>query len=123
MGGLAHVPAGWDHWVGLQGNSRYYNYSVSMNGKAVQHGHDYEHDYFPDLVKNTSLAWIDSQLSVSPDTPLFAMLSTPACHGPNDPAPQYSTLFPDAKAPRTPNWNTGQEGKHRLVREQGTKRI
>ena len=40
-GGVAHVPPGWDWWVGLAGNSRYYNYTLSVNGKAKHHGDDY----------------------------------------------------------------------------------
>ena len=37
----------------------------------------------------------------------------------DDPAPQYNTDFDNAtgRAPRTPNWNVGREGKHWLVGE------
>ncbi|KXJ04436.1 N-acetylglucosamine-6-sulfatase, partial [Exaiptasia diaphana] len=31
-GGPQHVPPGWDNWYGLVGNSRYYNYTLSVNG-------------------------------------------------------------------------------------------
>lgn len=31
-GGLRHVPKGYDWWIGLKGNSRYYNYTLSING-------------------------------------------------------------------------------------------
>lgn len=31
-GGLTHIPAGYDWWLGLKGNSKYYNYSLSVNG-------------------------------------------------------------------------------------------
>ncbi|XP_063220203.1 N-acetylglucosamine-6-sulfatase-like isoform X7 [Bacillus rossius redtenbacheri] len=34
VGGTAHVPLGWDWWIGLVGNSRYYNYTLSLNGTA-----------------------------------------------------------------------------------------
>jgi hypothetical protein len=40
-GGVAHVPPGWDWWIGLVGNSRYYNYTLSVNGTAVFHSDDY----------------------------------------------------------------------------------
>jgi len=40
-GGVTHVPAGWDWWIGLVGNSRYYNYTLSVNGTAVFHSDDY----------------------------------------------------------------------------------
>jgi hypothetical protein len=36
------VPPGWDWWAGLVGNSRYYNYTLSINGKPKKHGSIYE---------------------------------------------------------------------------------
>jgi N-acetylglucosamine-6-sulfatase len=45
---LTHVPPGWDSWLGLKGNSVYYNYAVSDNGVQVKHGSDYSSDYFTD---------------------------------------------------------------------------
>ena len=33
-GGVRHVPPGWDWWLGQVGNARYYNYTLSVNGKA-----------------------------------------------------------------------------------------
>ena len=34
-GGTSHVPKGYDWWIGLKGNSKYYNYTLSVNGTAV----------------------------------------------------------------------------------------
>ena len=33
------------------------------------------------------------------------MLSTPACHGPFTPAPQYNNSFPDQQSPRNGSYN------------------
>lgn len=41
-GGVKHVPPGWDFWAGLVGNSRYYDYTLSVNGKPERHGSSYE---------------------------------------------------------------------------------
>lgn len=30
---ISHVPPGWDSWLGLCGNSKYYNYCLSDNGQ------------------------------------------------------------------------------------------
>ena len=49
-GGVSHVPPGWDWWVGLVGNSRYYNYTLSVNGTARRHGDDYAEDYLTDVI-------------------------------------------------------------------------
>uniref|UniRef100_A0A8C5EP74 N-acetylglucosamine-6-sulfatase n=1 Tax=Gouania willdenowi TaxID=441366 RepID=A0A8C5EP74_GOUWI len=49
-GGVGHVPLGWDQWHALVGNSQYYNYTLSVNGKEEKHGDVYEKDYLPDLI-------------------------------------------------------------------------
>lgn len=49
VGGSSHVPEGWDWWVGLIGNSKYYNYSLSINGTEKQFGSE-PNDYLTDVI-------------------------------------------------------------------------
>uniref|UniRef100_A0A8B9KA50 N-acetylglucosamine-6-sulfatase n=1 Tax=Astyanax mexicanus TaxID=7994 RepID=A0A8B9KA50_ASTMX len=49
-GGVKYVPPGWDQWHALVGNSKYYNYTLSVNGQAETHGDNYEKDYLTDLI-------------------------------------------------------------------------
>lgn len=113
-----HVPAGWDDWFALLGNSVYYDYNMSVNGMQVSHGSNYSFDYFTDLVGNHSLAWLEESFNNFSSSPVFSMIATPACHDPETPAPQYQNLFANLSAPRTPNYNFhsyGNESKHWLV--------
>ena len=53
-GGVEHVPPGWDWWAGLVGNSKYYNYTLSINGKAEHHGDNYTRDYLTDVIRSAA---------------------------------------------------------------------
>ncbi len=107
---LSYVPRGWDNWQALEGNSVYYSYQLSNNGTVEQHGHNYATDYLTDLVANRSLAHM--RYAIQAGQPFFTMLSTPACHQPVIPAPQYAGLFEGIQAPRQPNFNTRIPNTH-----------
>ncbi|CAL8318327.1 unnamed protein product [Lota lota] len=113
-GEFAHVPPGWDLWHALVGDSHYYNYSLSVNGKEEKHGDKYDKDYFTDLILNRSLDFLDKR---SPGQPFFMMLSPPAAHAPWTAAPQYQKEFSDVKAPRDGSFNKPAMDKHWLLRQ------
>lgn len=113
-GGVAHVPPGWDSWVGLVGNSRYYNYTLSVNGTQEIHKDNPKNDYFTNVIRKKALAFLDSSSS---HMPFFMMISTPASHAPFTPEPKYASNFTDLKAPRDPNFNIkAGSDKHWLMR-------
>ena len=56
-GGPQHVPPGWDSWYGLVGNSKYYKYTLSVNGKPEKHQSDYHQDYLTDLLVSIKFLW------------------------------------------------------------------
>jgi len=120
-GGPTRVPPGWDSWLGLVGNSIYYNYTLSNDGVAEAHGDDYATDYLTDLLANRSAAFLRRwAAAAAPPRPFFAIVATPACHGPHEPAPQFAYALTNtsaAPAVRTPNYGPEHaEGKHWLVR-------
>ncbi|XP_031549888.1 N-acetylglucosamine-6-sulfatase-like [Actinia tenebrosa] len=115
-GGPQHVPPGWDKWYGLVGNSKYYKYTLSVNGKPEVHESDYKKDYLTDVISRYATSFIQSRASSS--SPFFMFLSTPACHAPFTPAPQYKDMFNTSKAPRTPSFDVaGGKTKHWLIRQ------
>ncbi|XP_076471458.1 N-acetylglucosamine-6-sulfatase-like [Babylonia areolata] len=114
-GGVAHVPPGWDEWIGLVGNSKYYDYQLSINGKVEKHGSNYKKDYFTNYINRKAEKFLAAQ---SPGgKPFFMMLSTPACHAPFTPADPYNNSFPDQQAPRTGSFNVKPKNKHWLIQQ------
>jgi len=108
-GGVEHVPEGWDWWAGLVGNSRYYNYTLSNNGKAEVHKDNYTTDYLTDVIRRKSIQFLTHYVTTkTAENPFLMVLAPPACHAPFTPAPQYREKFKDKKAPRTPAFNRHQ---------------
>lgn len=120
-GGVEHVPPGWDFWSGLVGNSKYYNYTLSINGKAERHGDSYEDDYLTDVIGRKAQSFLNHFLTINSTSPFLMVLAPPAPHAPFTPAPQYSNHFLNHTAPRTPAFNHKSDGstqKHWLIQSQ-----
>ena len=92
-------------------NCRYYDYTLSINGKAERHGFNYEDDYLTDVIGRKAESFLDIYETIKNEresediNPFLMVLSTPAPHDPFTPAPQYENAFPDRIAPRTPAFN------------------
>ena len=107
----------------LQFSPRYYNYTLSIDGVAEEHGDNYEKDYLTDVIGRKAESWLNSYENQRNEDrkPFLMVLSTPAPHGPFTPAPQYANEFANKKAPRTPAFNYAEEGnsrKHWVMRQQ-----
>ncbi|XP_073984161.1 extracellular sulfatase SULF-1 homolog isoform X1 [Rhodnius prolixus] len=101
----SYIPPGWREWGGLIMNSRYYNYSVNLNGRRIKHGDDYHKDYYPDLIANDSVAFLRQSKQYFSRKPVMLVLGFPAPHGPEDSAPQYSNLFFNVTSHHTPSYD------------------
>jgi len=95
------------------GNSIYYNYSMSNNGRREKHGDDYEEDYFIDVVKNKSMHFLEKHHLKGDERPFFITMAVPGIHEPADAAPQHQHYADGMKAPRFPNYNKVMSGDNR----------
>ncbi|PRD26088.1 UNVERIFIED_CONTAM: Gns [Trichonephila clavipes] len=96
------------------GNSCYYNYSLSVDGKLVKHGSNPEKDYLTNVIVDHTLDFLSLQ---NQTIPFFMFLSPPAPHAPFEPFSAYKNRFSNISAPRTPNFGIGGKRKHWLLRQ------
>lgn len=102
--GDTYIPPGWNEWDSAVKGNAYgeFNYTLNENGKLVNYGRKPE-DYGTDVYVNKAANFI--QTSAQQGKPFFEYLAVYAPHGPATPAPRHANLFPDARAPRTPDYN------------------
>jgi arylsulfatase A-like enzyme/dienelactone hydrolase len=98
------VPPGWSEWYSPAKGNAYgeFNYTLNENGKLVAYGNKPE-DYGTDVYARKTADFM--QRAAQDGQPFFAYVAVYAPHSPATPAPRHANLFPDAKAPRTPNFN------------------
>ena len=93
------------------GHHKWVHHFYQPNTYMFTYGHSYWHPhcnkaihyYFQNRKANIFL----KMRNLNPNrSPFFMMLSTPSCHAPFTPAPQYNNTFSDKMAPRTPSFNT-----------------
>ncbi len=99
-----YIPPGWTEWYSAAKGNAYseFNYTLNENGKQVAYGNK-PADYGTDVYVGKTVDFI--QRSAKDGKPFFIYLAPYAPHAPYTPAPRHANLFPDAKAPRTPNYN------------------
>jgi extracellular sulfatase Sulf len=61
------IPPGWTEWVGLIRNTRFYNYSLNVNGNKIKHGDVYCDDYLTDLIANDSVTFFKQSKQYFPN--------------------------------------------------------
>ncbi|CAH0549393.1 unnamed protein product [Brassicogethes aeneus] len=113
-GGTKHIPHGYDWWLALKGNSKYYNYTLSINGTA----RFFENQYLTDVMSDYAIDFLNQGFIKT--SPFFMTLATPACHAPFTPADRHKVCYLNETVVRTPSFNATPYNKHWLLQMKPT---
>ena len=84
-----YVPPGWDHWFVTFGGTRYYDYTISADGRRRKASSD-PAEYSTDVLATDAVAFIRS---TELDRPLFLYFAPHAPHDPATPGPGDAASF------------------------------
>lgn len=99
------IPPGWDEFVSpTRGGNPYgeFDYTLNENGRPVFHGHGPD-DYGTEVYTRRTEGFMNR--ATRDGKPFFTYLSLYAPHLPATPAVRDANRFPNAKAPRVPNYD------------------
>lgn len=99
-----YVPPGWTGWGSAVMGDAYseFDYTLNENGHPLRYG-SRASDYGTDVYSRLAAAFM--RRATAARKPFFVYLSLYAPHVPATPAPRHASLFPDARAPRTPSFD------------------
>ena len=106
---------GFDDYMVMCNDNRYFGNTFSKNGKFFQSGKDPE-DYLTSLIGNATIDFVKKSLENNES--FFAYVAPHAPHVPATPAPWYADKFTGKKAPRTPSYNYSALDHHYVIRSQ-----
>jgi len=109
-----HIPAPFTHVHAICEESVYYNITYNVDGKLIPSGNS-PSDYMTAVLGNASVQFLQTaaQNYVTNNIPFFSYIGVHAPHVPATVAPWYDHAeLPAYQAPRTPNYNIENVGKH-----------
>ena len=99
---LATEPTGFDDYLVLPGQGRYFDCPLKAKGDTWQEGNaggTVYPGYLTDVITDQSIHWLRERHS---EKPFCLMVHHKAPHGPHDPAPRRETLFESVDIPEPP---------------------
>ena len=106
---------GFDDYLVMCNDNRYFENSFSKNGQPFTSGKEPK-DYLTSLIGNATIDFVKKALENNES--FFAYVAPHAPHVPATPAPWYANKFSGQKAPRTPSYNYSALDHHYVIRSQ-----
>jgi N-acetylglucosamine-6-sulfatase len=95
---LKNDPAGFDDWLRLPGQGRYFDPKLKAKGEAEYTAYE---GFSSDVITEQSIEWLRAQ--ADRDAPFFLMTNYKTCHGPFAYPERNADLFADTAIPEPPS--------------------